>query len=149
MNISLLLYKDVVQIPTSYAIQRGFYFKYTPLQSVPVEQTERLRDAIRTAIERGNPSISRDEVTAISGSKNPPMLAATGARSWHALDRQTKGSWSIKESNSAYEIRVNEPMQQPRGWHEDKTKRVQFPAGTPVEDVIDRLITMIQERARE
>ena len=76
------------------------------------------------------------------------MLAATGARSWNALDRQMKGSWSIDEKDGAYQIRVDEPME-PRGWHEDKAKRVQFPPGTPVEDVITRLIAMIQECARE
>jgi hypothetical protein len=47
-----------------------------------------------------------------------------------------------------YEIRVDEPMQ-PRGWHEDKSKRVQFPPGTPVEHVIERLIAMIQDCARQ
>jgi hypothetical protein len=33
--------------------------------------------------------------------------------------------------------------------HEDETKRVLFPLGTPLENVIERLITMIQECARE
>ena len=120
-----------------------------PLQSVPVEQTEGLRQAIAAAIERGNPLVSRDRAkAAFSDSKSSAMLKATGARSWYALDRQTKGLWSIVEENGIYEIRVDQPMK-PRGWHEDRTKRVQFSPGTPVEDVITRLIAMIQERARQ
>lgn len=148
MTVSLLLYKGVAHIPTSYAIEKGFYFEHTPLQSVPVEQTDRLHQAILTTIERGNPPISRDKVRALSGSKNPPMLAATGARSWYALDRQMNGSWSIVEKDGLYQIRVNQPMDS-HGWHEDEAKRVQFPPGTPVEDVITRLIAMIQECARQ
>jgi hypothetical protein len=56
--------------------------------------------------------------------------------------------WNITDRNGLYQIRVDQPMQ-PRGWHEDKTKKVEFPPGTPVEDVIDRLIAMIQERAQQ
>jgi hypothetical protein len=113
-----------------------------------VEQTERLRQAILTAIGRGNPTISRDQARALLHSKDDPLLKATGARSWHVLDRHTQGLWSIDENNELYQIRVDEPMQ-PRGWHEDKSKRIEFPPGTPVEDVIDRLIAMIQECARQ
>jgi hypothetical protein len=146
MHISLRLYKGVVHIPTSYF--SGFFVTNTPLESVAVEQTQRLRQAILTAIGRGNPSISRDQARTLLHSKDDPLLKATGARSWHVLDRQTQGLWSIDESNGVYQIRVDEPMQ-PRGWHEDKTKRVEFPPGTPVEDVIDRLVAMIQGCARQ
>jgi hypothetical protein len=43
---------------------------------------------------------------------------------------------------------VNEPLEK-NGRHEDKTKRVQFPPGTPVDDVIKRLIAMVQHSARQ
>jgi hypothetical protein len=145
MNVSLRLYNGVVHIPTSYFV--GFFVDNRPLESVPVEQTEALRQAIMIAIERGNPPISRDEARALLHSKDDPLLKATAARSWYVLDRQTTGLWSIVEKSGLYEIRVNEPMR-PRGWHEDKTKRVQFPPETLVEDVITRLIAMIQECAR-
>ena len=146
MHISLRLYKGVVHIPTSYF--SGFFVNHTPLESVPVEQTQRLRQAILATIERGNPPISRDQARALLHSKDDPLLKAADARSWHVLDRQTQGLWSIDEKNGVYQIRVDEPMQ-PRGWHEDKTKRVEFPPGTPVDEVIDRLIAMIQECARQ
>jgi hypothetical protein len=81
-------------------------------------------------------------------SKDDPILKATGARSWFILDRQTKGLWSIVQRNGLYQIRVDQPMK-PRGWHEDESKRIQFPPGTAVEEVIDRLIAMIQDCARQ
>jgi len=146
MHISLRLYKGVVHIPTSYF--SGYFVTGVPLESVSVEQTERLRRAILAAIARGNPPISRAEARALINSKDDPLLKATGARSWYVLDRQTQGLWSIDEKDGVYQIRVDEPMQ-PRGWHEDKTKRVEFPPGTPVEDVIARLIAMIQECTRQ
>jgi hypothetical protein len=147
MRVSPLLHKGVVHIPTSCRVGAGgFFYENNPVESVPVEQTERLRQAIMITIDRGNPPISRAEVNAFSNSKNPPMLVATGTRSWDALDRQITGSWSITDRTGVYQIRVDQPME-PGGWHEDKTKRVQFPPGTPVEEVITRLIAMIQERA--
>ena len=149
MDISLRLYKGAVYIPTSYVVERdGFFVSNTPLESVPVEQPERMRRAILTTIERGNPPISRDRARVLLHSKGDPLLEAAGVRSWYILDRDTEGLWSIVGKDGIYQIRVDEPMQ-PRGWHEDKTKRVEFLPGTPVEEVIDRLIAMIQECARQ
>ena len=140
------MYERTVHIPTLYL--SGFFIKDAPIESVPVEQTDGLRQAILKAMERGNPPISREQACARLGRKDHPLLKATGARSWYALDRQTRGLWAIVEKDGVYQIRVDEPMQ-PRGWHEDKSKRIEFPPGTQVGDVIDRLIAMIQERARE
>jgi len=149
MDISLLLHNGVVHIPTSYLVERkGFFFENSPLGSVPVEQTERLRQAILTAMGRGNPPISLSKFKSLSGSKNSVLLRATGARSWYDLDRQIKGLWSMAEKDGVYKIRVKQPMET-HGWHEDKTKRVEFPPGTPVDEVIERLIAMIQECARQ
>jgi hypothetical protein len=146
MNISLRLYNGTVHIPTSYF--NGFFVENAPVASVPVEQTEGLQQAILAAIERGNPPISRDQARVLIHGKGSPVLKATGARSWYVLDRQTSGLWSLVEKDGVYQIRVDQPME-PRGWHEDKTKRVEFPPGTSVEDVINRLIAMIQERAQQ
>jgi hypothetical protein len=148
MDISLRLYKGIVHIPTSYRVEHDGFFVNAPLESVPVEQTQGLRQAILTTIERGNPPISRDRARTLLHSKDDPLLKAAGARSWYVLDRQTKGLWSIVGKDGIYQIRVDEPMQ-PRGWHEDKTKRVEFPPGTPVDQVIERLVAMIQECARQ
>ena len=145
MDISLRLHNGIVHIPTSY--RSGFFVENAPIESVPAEQTEQLRSAMLTAIERCNPPISRAEADTLVGRKDHPLLKATGARSWYVLDRQTTGLWSIVEKDGLYQIRVDEPMQ-PRGWHEDKSKRIEFPSGTPVEDVITRLVAMIQECAR-
>lgn len=146
MDISLRLYNGVVYIPTSYL--NGFFVEGAPIETEPVEQSRELRQAILTAMARGNPPISRDEANSRVGQKDHPLLQATGARSWYTLDRQTKGLWSLAGKAGLYQIRVKQPMQ-PRGWHEDKSKRVEFPPGTPVEDVVDHLIAMIQERAQE
>jgi hypothetical protein len=149
MDVSLRLYKGVVYIATSCRVGKaGFYVADTPLESVPVQRTEELRRAMMTAIARGNPTISRDQARALIHGKDDLLLKAIGARSWDVLDRQTKGLWSIVDKDGVYQIRVDQPME-PRGWHEDKTKRVEFPPGTSVEDVIGHLIAMIQERAQQ
>lgn len=149
MPVSPLLHKGVVHIPTSYLVERdGFYVHDTPLESVPVEQTEAMRQAILATIKRGNLRISRDQARAAIHSKDDPLLRATGARSWYALDREMTGSWSLVEKDGLYQIRVDQPMET-HGWHEDESKRVRFPAGTAIEEVIERLIAMIQEYARQ
>jgi hypothetical protein len=150
MDISLRLYQGIVYIPTGHRVEgRGFHVTKAPVDSVPVGQTEKLRVAILAALARGNPPISLDQARAtLSDSRNSAVLKATHARSWYVLDRQTKGLWGIIEKNGLYEIRVDRPMET-HGWHEDKSKRIQFPPGTPVEAVIDRLIAMIQDCAQQ
>lgn len=148
MDISCDLYRGVVYIPTSHAIRKGFYFMHTPVEAVSAGQTERLRHALRIAVERGNPPITEAEVRELQASEEDPILQATGARTWLKLDRERAGVWNLVELDGLYQIRVDCPMK-PRGWHEDKSKRVVFPEGTVVEVVITRLIEMIQERQRE
>jgi hypothetical protein len=150
MRISPRLYKGIVYIPTGHRVEgRGFHVTKAPVGSAPVEQTEKLRETILAALARGNPPTSLDEARAtLSDSRNSAILKATHAKSWYALDRQTKGLWSVREEDGLYEIRVDQPMET-HGWHEDETKRIRFPAGTAVEEVIDRLIAMIQECARQ
>lgn len=149
MDISLQLYRGVLYIPTLYRVERkGFFYEGVPVTSVPVEQTARLREAILAAIERGNPPISFEEYRSRLDSKDHPLLKATRARSWYALDRQTKGIWSAAEDDGPYEIRVWRPRRD-RGWEVDPDKAVRFPAGTPVDEMVARAIAMIQERTRE
>jgi len=150
MDISLRLYKGIVYVPTSHRVEgRGFHVTKAPVTSAPVEQTENLRQAILAALARGNPPISLNETRAtLSDSKNSAILRATQAKSWYVLDRQTKGLWGLVEKDGLYQIRVDQPTEI-RGWHEDKSKRIQFPPGTAIEDVIDRLIAMIQACVRE
>ena len=150
MDISLRLYHGTVYIPTGHlVVGHGFYLGKEPVDSVPVEQTGKLRECVIAALARGNPPISRNEArTILSDSRNSAILKATQAKSWDALDRQTKGLWGLVEKDGLYQIRVDQPRET-RGWHEDETKRILFPPETPVEDVIDRLIAMIQACAQE
>ena len=95
------------------------------------------------ALERGNPPISRDEARVRLHSKDDPLLQATGARSWFALDRQTTGIWGLSEENGVHEISVGRPLET-HGWGQDESKRIQFLPGTAVDDVIDCLGYIIQ-----
>jgi hypothetical protein len=150
MVVSLRLYNGVVYVPTSYRVEGNrFLFQDIPLEAVPVEHTDSLRRAILVAIERGNPPISFEKYKSELDSKDDPLLKAAGARSWGVFDRQTKGLLSLEEEeDGGYRIQVSRQME-PRGWRDDPGKGVHFPAGTLVDEVIARLIAMIQERSRE
>lgn len=150
MRVSLRLYQGIIYIPTVHRVEgHGFLVMKAPIDAVSPEQAEGLREAIRAALARGNPSMSADEARAtLNDDRNSDTLRATQAKSWFALDRQTAGLWTLAEENGLYEIRVDEPLET-RGWHEDETKRIRFPPGTSVDDVINRLIAMIQECAQE
>lgn len=148
MHISCDLYKGVVYIPTSYKVRGSYHYLHTPVSVVPAAQTDNLRNAFLGAMVRGNPPITEDEVIDLQANNKSAILQATGARSWAKYDRERVGVWSLVRDDGVYAIYVKHPMK-PRGWHEDKSKRVVFPEGTAAEDVIARLVELIQERQRE
>jgi hypothetical protein len=148
MNISICLHKGTIYIPTSYRVIRdGYHFQHSPIEVAPVGQIQHLKRAIQIGAARGNPPISGEEVRRLRAAKKGTVLGAAGARSWKKFDREITGLLSMAEEDGLYKIRVKKPMES-HGWHEDKEKARNFPAGTDVEEVIDRLVDLIQERAR-
>ncbi len=149
MDISISLLRGIIYIPTSYrVVSDKYYCQHSPIEIVPVEQAQELKQAIRIAVARGNPPISGEEVRRLNATLEGSVLEAAGGRSWNKFDREKTGLWGFAEKNGLYKIRVKKPME-PLGWHEDKEKTVNFPAGTDIDEVIDRLVAMIQDRARE
>ena len=79
--------------------------------------------------------------------KPPVMLKYTGDKSWSAFMRGAT-CWSIREKEGIFEI---EPYRvHPNGyWEPDRDQSIQFPSGTTVDEVIDRMIAILQDAARQ
>jgi hypothetical protein len=149
MDITLCLYKGTVYIPTAYLLKKGpLYFFRSPIAAVPIMRSEDLREAILAAIKQGNPEISAEEYQARSRAKTGSLLEVTGSKSDYKFDREVSGWWSVSDRGGLYAIGVDIPYPK-YGWHEDKEKRVQFPADTSIDDVVSRVVAMMQQRERE
>jgi hypothetical protein len=109
-----------------------------------VSGTEDLRRALLETIARKNVVIADPDPNALRALPLLPKYA--GVRSLSAFYRNAS-TWSIAEDDGVYKILHY--RKHPKGyWEEDSAHEIQFPARTTVDDVVDRMIAILQETAR-
>lgn len=117
----------------------GAYTNIEPVAVVPVANTDALRRALLDAIGRGNVPIPL-----LKGRHPPPVvLKYAGVKSWSAFARNASG-WSIKDKSGSYEI-VGYRTHVEGYWVEDPNQKIEFPAGTTLDAVIDRMIAILRD----
>lgn len=134
------LRRGFVYIPTEGMTKDGLLLVLEPIAVLRVEDTAGLRRAFIETIQRGNPA-----VPSVGREWTSPMLARAGVSSWSAFARGA-ATWSIAEKDGVYQIGYYRRL--PRnGWVPDESRTITFPAGTDVEEVCQRMITILQETA--
>lgn len=142
MHFNLYLRKGTVFVPTTGLVNRGPYREIEPVALAPLSNPEAVRKALRDAISRGNPPAPRYPP---GGHPQPVVVKYAGVKSWSAFARGTL-PWSINESDGKYQIIGY--RRHPDAWREDAEQKIDLPAGSTVDDVIDRIIAILQEATR-
>lgn len=134
------LRKSVVYIPTMAKVENhAHYREIDPVAVVPLTNCDSLRKAIRDAMDRGNPLIP----FVMPEDLPPPILLKyAGVKSWSAFSK-TAQLWSLKQKAGGYEINGYRPRTD-RGHEVDPARVVTFSPGTALDDVIDRMVTILQ-----
>jgi hypothetical protein len=136
------LRKGVVYIPT-VGKRGGAYTDIDPIAVVPAADKEGLRRAFLNTIARKNVSVPLQK-----GKWPPPViLKYAGVKTWPAFALGTL-VWNLEEKDGLYQIfghRVH-----PDGyWVRDAEQKIDFPAGTSLDIVVDRMIAILQEAANK
>lgn len=120
----------------------GFYRGIEPAEVVPASNAEALRKALQATIARGNPDVA---MLQRSEWKPPVVLKYAGVKTWSAFERGMR-TWSIENKDGNYQIA--EQKKQPDGmWKDDPDRRITFPPGAPIDDVVQRMISILQNAA--
>jgi hypothetical protein len=141
-----MLYKcylrnGIVYVPT-VGNRGGVYTAIEPVAVVSVANTEGLRAAFRDTIARKN-----IDVPPVRGKWPPPILPTyAGVKTSAAFDRGAL-TWNIRENEEKYKI-VGYRTHHDGYWTEDQDQTIEFPAGTLMDAVIDRMIEILQEAAK-
>ena len=140
MLYTCYLRKGYVYVPT-VGNRRGVYTLIKPVAVVLASNTEGLRAAFRDAVARKN-----IDVPPIKGKWPPPILPKyAGVKSSAAFDRGAS-TWNIQDDEGKYKIVGY--RRHPEGyWSEDRDQTIEFPPGTLMDAVIDRMISILQEAA--
>jgi hypothetical protein len=115
-----------------------------PVAVTSVADTDGLRRAFLDTIARKNaivPPPPKD--------KWPPpvLLKYAGVRTWSAFARGA-ATWSIRETEGNYQI-VGYRDHPDGYWAPDREQEINFSPGATVDDVIARMIAILQDRARQ
>jgi hypothetical protein len=146
MLFTCYLREGVVYVPTVARRASGpIYTDVEPVAVVPLSNSDDVRHALLEAIERKNvviPDRGPKDLRA------PPLiLKYARVKSWSAFFRNAS-TWSITEDDGLYGIGFW--RKHPKGhWEPDLEREIEFPMGTIVNDVVDRMIDILQEAARQ
>jgi hypothetical protein len=144
MFFHLYLRNGIAIVPTlGRVLPGGPYRDMEPVTVAPFSNPEALRRALRDAISRGNPPAPRYPP---GGHPQPVVVKYAGVKSWSAFARGTL-PWGISEREGNYQIVGY--CRHPDGWREDPKQKVDLPAGSTVDDAIDRMMAILQDAARK
>lgn len=143
MFFHLYLRNGTVFVPTMGLVHRGPYRDIEPVAVAPLSNPDAVREALRVTIARGNPPAPRYPP---GGHPQPAVVKYAGVKSWSAFARGTL-PWGIDETGGKYQIIGY--SRHPDGWREDPAQKLDLPAGSTVDDAIDRMIAILQDAARK
>jgi hypothetical protein len=140
-----MLYKcylrtSIVYVPT-VGKRGGAYTDIEPVAVVPVANSEGLRRAFLDTIARKNAAVPLQK----GKWPRPVVLKYAGVKTWSAFARDAS-VWSLEEKDGTHQI-IGYRKHSKGYWVEDPDQKIDFPLGTPVDDVIDRMIAILQHAA--
>jgi hypothetical protein len=146
MLITCYLRAGIVYVPTvARRASSPIYTNIEPIAVIPVDDLDAVRQALRESLTRGNaiiPDPGPQELRA-----PPIILKYARVRSWSAFFR-TAWTWSIRDDDDLFKIIGY--RKHPKGyWEQDIEDEIRFPPGTNVDEVIDRVIVLLQQTALE
>jgi hypothetical protein len=144
MYIHFYLRNCIVYVPTVGKMGQDFYRDIEPVTKIPIVNTDALRRAIAAALETGNPEVP------IPPRNNWPRAIIpkhAGVKSWSAFT-QNMQIWGIDQRGGVFSI-VGKRVT-PNGTTVDDTEQtINFPNGTEISQVVDRMVAILQEAAQE
>lgn len=141
MHCHLYLRKGTVFIPTSGNVHKGLYRDIEPVAVASASNADAVRQALQVTIARGNPPTPHYP----RGSYPQPVVVKyAGVKSGGAFARSAS-PWSIKEKDGIYQIVAY--RMHPDGWVEDTNRTIKFPPSATVDEVVDRMIAILQDAA--
>lgn len=144
MLYTCYLRQSIVYVPT--VGKRGaVYTIIEPVAVVPVTDAKFVRRAFLDAIARENVTVLPHP----KGTKWPPpvLLKYAGVKTWASFARDAS-TWNIEVNEGIYQV-IGHRLHPKGYWVEDPDQKIEFPPGSTVDDVIERMIVILQDAARK
>ena len=136
------LRNGTVYIPFVVRAREGLYMQIKPVIVVAASDTENFRLAVVETLKRKYPAVP---LPAPQHQIFLDVPKAAGLKSWRTFNKGAL-NWLIRQYNDIWTIAIQR-TDKPRG--DDESQLINFPPGTPVEQVADRVVEVIQTKADE
>jgi hypothetical protein len=133
----------IVYIPTQGMMDKGFYLDVEPVAVVPLANAKALHRAFAETIARGNPKVPIPRHPNIP---TPVVLKYAGVKNWRSFARGTT-TWALGQNNGVFSIHGYRKDEHGAGWVPDQATKETFPPGTSADQVIERMIAILQAAA--
>lgn len=139
MHCHCYLRQGTVFLPTTGKADKNVYFLVEPIAVVPVSNTDALRTALYDTVKRGNPLVQYDRSA-------PPILCKyAGVKSWRKFARNAS-LWVMDDTEGV--LRIEPYLRDNAGaFTPDKSAVETLPEGSRIDDLIDRMIAILQDAA--
>lgn len=123
---------------------KGFYRHVEPVAVVSVANVEGVREALHAMTMRGNPSVPM-----LRRREWPPpiLLKYAGVKFWSAFEKGVL-FWTIEKRDGIFQI-ARQIKHSDRMWRSDPNQIISFPPDTPADEVIDRMVAILQAAVRK
>lgn len=135
------LRKGIAYVPIVARVTAGYYMQQEPVAVVPVSNTQALREALKHAISRGNPTIP----TPTRANMPPAMFPEYGVKDWSTFVRSAT-SWKITQQDDGYAI-IRGKKVAGGSFVDDPDGTETLPTAWTIDHVIDRFVALMQEEA--
>jgi hypothetical protein len=145
MLVTCYLRDGVIYVPTMARREtEPVYTDVEPVSVAPLDNPDHVRRALLESFARKNITIPSPDANALRAP--PVILKYAGVKSWSAFFRNAS-TWNITEDDGLYKILFY--SKHPKGyWEPDLGREIQFPSGTMVSAVVDRMIAILQDAAQ-
>lgn len=144
MVYSIYLKNGTVYLPAMVNQGIARYMEVEPVAVVPVADTVGLRRALHDTVSKQNQFVA----PLIEDARKPAVvLKYTGDKSWPAFMRGTS-PWEISEKDGKFRI-AGHRVHRKGYWEPDPDQMIHFPPGTSLDEVIDRMIAILQDAAKQ
>jgi hypothetical protein len=138
------LKKGIVYLPTVVNQGTAVYMDVEPVITVPVIDAGALRQTLSDLISKPNTFVT----PSVEDARKPPViLKHSGDRNWPSF-RRAATCWVIKHKGGLYKI-AGHRTHQLGYWEEDPEQTIQFPPGTTADEVVDRMVAILQDAAHQ
>lgn len=143
MDCHIYLRSGTVFIPTMGRMDKGFFRDVEPVSVIAVSDTDVLHKAIAETIARGNPDVA---IPKRSEWPKHILLKYAGVKSQSVLERDMQ-LWSLDDEDGI--AHINSYAKGPNGWVRISEKRISFSTGTDTVAIVDRMVAILQDAARD